>query len=64
MTFDPKSLLTAPALTVDDLAAKLAHIKAAGLGITPIVLPDGSGISDVELVAQGETQAHFKLKGK
>jgi hypothetical protein len=32
MIFDPKSLLTAPSLTVDDLAAELAKASAAGMG--------------------------------
>jgi hypothetical protein len=64
MTFDPKSLLTEPPMTVDGLAAKLAKIKAMGMGGAPVVLPDGRAINAVELVAQGEKPAHFVVKGK
>lgn len=64
MTFDPKSLLTGPPLTVDDLAAKLARIKALGMGGAQIKLVDGRAVTDVELVAQGGVPAHFVVKGK
>jgi hypothetical protein len=63
MTFDPQDLLTAPPLTVDELAAKLARIKALGMGGVQIRLPDGQAVTDVELVAQGEVPAHFVVKG-
>jgi hypothetical protein len=64
MTFDPKSLLTDPPMTVDGLADKLAKIKAMGLGGAQVHLPDGQAISAVELVAHGERPAHFVVKGK
>jgi hypothetical protein len=64
MTFDPKSLLTAPPMTVDGLADKLAKIKAMGLGGAQVHLPDGQAINAVELVAHGEKPAHFVVKGK
>lgn len=63
MTFDPKSLL-APPLTVDDLAARLAKIKALGMGSAPVLLPDRRAVTDVELVAQGESPAHFVIRSK
>lgn len=71
MTFDPKSLLTRPGppaapappkpMTVDDLAAKLAQISAVGMGGALIALPDGLPVTAVDLVAHGETPAHFIL---
>jgi hypothetical protein len=64
MTFDPKSLLSAPALTVDSLAAELAKASAAGMGGAPVKLPDGQDVGKVELVAAGEVPAHFVVKGK
>lgn len=64
MTFDPKSLLTAPPMTVDDLATKLARIKALGLGGAQVKLPDGQAVADVELVARGEEPAHFVIRSK
>jgi hypothetical protein len=64
MIFDPKSLLTAPSLTVDDLAAELAKASAAGMGGASVKLPDGRGVSKVELVATGEVPAHFVIKPK
>jgi hypothetical protein len=64
MTFDPKSLLTPPGLTVDGLAAELKKIAAVGLGGALVKLPDGQEITAVELVAQGEAPAHFKIKPK
>lgn len=64
MIFDPKSLLTGPPLTVDDLADRLARIKAIGLGGAQVKLPDGQAVTDVELVAHGEEAAHFVLRGK
>jgi hypothetical protein len=64
VTFDAKSLLTAPGLTVDALAAKLARLKSLGMGNADVKLPDGRAITDLDLVAQGETPAHFVLKPK
>jgi hypothetical protein len=64
MTFDSKSLLTEPAMTVDGLADRLAKIKALGLGGAQVHLPDGQAINAVELVAQGEKPAHFVVRGK
>lgn len=70
MTFDPKSLLTAPPapppkpMTVDDLARKFAQISAAGMGQAPVALPDGGAVNTVELVAGGEVPAHFVLRHK
>ena len=64
MTFDAKSLLTAPPLTVDALAERLAKIKALGMGGAQVALPDGSAVESVELVAHGEKPAHFVLRGK
>jgi hypothetical protein len=64
MTFNPKDLLTAPPLTVDELAAKLGRIKALGMGGAQVKLPDGQAVADVELVAQGEVPAHFVIKGR
>lgn len=67
--FDPKSLLTPPdvapaPLSVNELAAKLAKIKAMGLGGAPMCLPDGSHVVSIEIAASGETPAHFVLKGQ
>jgi hypothetical protein len=64
MTFNSKSLLTAPPMTINALAEKLAKIKALGMGGAPVVLADGQAVDDVELVAQGEKPAHFVVKGK
>jgi hypothetical protein len=64
MTFDPKSLLTEPPMTVDGLAAKLAKIKALGMGGAQVLLPDGQAVNAVELVAHGEKPAHFVVKSK
>lgn len=64
MTFDAKSLLTAPLppdLTVDALAAALAQLQAAGMGGASVKLPDGSPIRTINLVAHGEQPAHFVL---
>jgi hypothetical protein len=64
MTFDAKSLLTAPlppALTVDALAAALAQLQAAGLGGAGVKLPGGAPIRKINLVAHGEKAAHFVL---
>jgi hypothetical protein len=63
MTFDPKSLLIAPALTVDGLAVELAKASAAGMGGAPVKLPDGQDACKVELVAAGEVPAHFVVRG-
>lgn len=66
MTFDPKSLLSAPlpTLTVDSLAAALAKLSALGMGGAPVALPDGQGINAMDLVAHGETPAHFVVRHK
>ena len=64
MTFDPKSLLTAPLppdLTVDRLATALAHLQSLGLGAANVKMADGSAIRKIELVAHGEQAAHFVL---
>jgi hypothetical protein len=63
MTFDPKSLLTAPLidLTVDGLAAALATLQAAGMGGAGVKLPDGAPARKLMLVAHGEQAAHFVL---
>jgi hypothetical protein len=63
MTFDPKSLLTAPLvdLTVDSLAAALAQAQAAGMGGMLVKLPDGAPVRKINLVAHGEQAAHFVL---
>lgn len=64
MTFDPKSLLTAPLppdLTVDRLATALAHLQALGLGAANVKMADGTAIRKIELVAHGEQAAHFVL---
>jgi hypothetical protein len=63
MTFNAKTLLTDPPMTIDGLAARLAKIKAMGLGGAPVHLPDGQAVSDVELVAHGEKPAHFVVRG-
>jgi hypothetical protein len=64
MTFDAKSLLTDPPMTVDALADKLAKIRAMGMGGAPVVLADGRAVGSVDLVAHGEKPAHFVVKGK
>jgi hypothetical protein len=67
MTFDAKSLLTAPLppnLTVDGLAAALAQIQAAGLGGAGVKLPDHTPLGWLELVASGVEPAHFVLRHK
>jgi hypothetical protein len=64
MTFDAKSLLTAPLptdLTVDGLAAALAQLQAAGMGGAGVKLPGGAPIRKINLVAHGEQAAHFIL---
>lgn len=64
MTFDAKSLLTAPLppdLTVDALVAVLATVQAMGMGGAVIKLSDGTAIRKVDLVAHGERAAHFVL---
>jgi hypothetical protein len=66
MTFDAKSLLTAPLppdLTVDGLAAALAQLQAAGMGDASVELPGGAPIRKINLVAHGEKPAHFVLTG-
>lgn len=63
MTFDAKSLLTAPPMTIDALAEKLARIKALGMGAAPVVL-EGGHIGEVDLVAHGEKPAHFVVRSK
>lgn len=70
MTFDPKSFLRpAPAIplkpmTIDDMAAKLAKISAAGLGGAMVELPDGAPVNAIDLVAQGVVPAHFVVRHK
>lgn len=74
MTFDPKSLLKSPvppappappkAMTIDDLAAKLAQISAIGMGGALVALPDGMPVTAVDLVAHGEVPAHFVIRHK
>lgn len=63
MTFDPKSLLTAPLvdMTVDSLAAALAKLQAAGFGGMAVKLPGGVPVRKFDLVAHGEQAAHFML---
>jgi hypothetical protein len=63
MTFDPKSLLTAPLidLTVDGLAAALAQLQAAGFGGAGVKLPGGAPVRKLNLAAHGEQPAHFVL---
>lgn len=64
MTFDAKSLLTAPPMTINELAEKLAKIKALGMGGAHVVLADGKAVGSVDLVALGEKPAHFVVRGK
>lgn len=64
MSFEPKTLLNEPPLSVDELAAKLAKIKALGMGGAQVKLPDGKSVTDVELVSQGEKPAHFVVRSK
>jgi hypothetical protein len=64
MTFDPKSLLGPPALTVDALAAELKRLSAIGMGGTLVKLPDGREIEALRLQASGEVPAHFVIKPK
>lgn len=70
MTFDPTSLLQAPPapppeqMTVATLAARLAQLSAMGFGGVGLALPDGLPINVVDLVAEGETAAHFILRSK
>lgn len=63
MTFDPKSLLTAPLvdLTVDGLAAALAQLQAVGFGGAAVKLPGGAPARKLDLLAHGEQAAHFVL---
>ncbi|OEZ91469.1 hypothetical protein DUPY_50810 [Duganella phyllosphaerae] len=63
MTFDPKSLLTAPLvdLDVDGLAAALAQLQAAGFGGAGVKLPGGAPARKIILVAHGAQAAHFLL---
>jgi hypothetical protein len=66
MTFDAKSLLTAPLvdLTVDGLAAALKHLQDMGLGSANIKMPDETPLGSLELVARGIEPAHFVLRRK
>jgi hypothetical protein len=64
MTFNPKSLLTSPPMTVADIAAWAAKTTAMGLGGAQVHLPDGQAVNAVELVAQGERPAHFVVTHK
>jgi len=61
MTFDPQTLLQAPPLTVDSLAARLAQLSAMGLGDASVTLQGGRSINAVDLVAQGDVPAHVVL---
>jgi hypothetical protein len=63
MTFDPKSLLTAPPMTVRSLADDLRRLIEIGMGDTPVMMPDGSALNILDLVAIGEVPAHFVLRG-
>lgn len=65
MTFDAKSLLTAPLppdLTVDRLAVAIKHLQALGLGAANIKMPDGKALGSIELIARGEEPAHLVLR--
>lgn len=64
MSFDAKSLLTAPLppdLTVDALVEALAKLQSMGMGSAEVKLPDGAPIRKINLVARGEQAAHFIL---
>lgn len=63
MTFDAKSLLTAPLvdLTVDDLVVALTQLQDAGMGGAGVKLPGGAPIRKINLVTHGEQAAHFVL---
>lgn len=63
MTFDPKTLLTAPLvdLDVDGLYAALGKLREAGFGGAGVKLPDGAPVRKLNLAAHGEQAAHFVL---
>lgn len=64
MTFDAKSLLTAPLppdMTVDNLIVALERLADMGFGQAPIKLPDGTMPNRIDLVAHGIEPAHFVL---
>jgi hypothetical protein len=64
MTFDAKSLLTAPLppdLTVNGLVAILNQVQDMGMGGSGVKLPGGAPIRKINLVAHGEQAAHFVL---
>ena len=63
MTFDPKSLLTAPLvdLDVDALYSALGKLREAGLGGAGVKLPGGAPVRKLNLAAHGEQAAHFVL---
>lgn len=63
MSFDAKSLLTAPMpdMTVDALVAALVQLQAAGMGGAGVRLPGGAPIRKIDLVAHDEQAAHFVL---
>jgi|GEM_PF-3445852 len=63
MNFNAKSLLTAPPMTIDALAERLAKIKAMGMGGAPVVL-EGGEIGQIDLVAHGEKPAHFVVRAR
>jgi hypothetical protein len=61
MTFDAKSLLTRPCLTVDGLIEALTQISQTGMGGAPVTTADGQPIAKIELFAHGEGPARFIL---
>ena len=63
MTFDPKSLLTAPLvdLDVDGLYAALGKLREAGFGGAGVRLPGGAPVRRLSLAAHGEQAAHFVI---
>ncbi|RFP19184.1 hypothetical protein [Duganella sp. BJB475] len=63
MTFDPKSLLTAPMvdLDVDGLHAALGKLRENGFGGMSVKLPGGAPVRKLNLAAHGEQPAHFVL---
>jgi hypothetical protein len=63
MTFDPRSLLTAPLadLTVDGVVAALAQLQAAGMGKMLVKMPGSVPVRKINLVAHGDQPAHFVL---
>ena len=65
MSFDAKSLLTAPLppdLTVDAMRARLDELARMGFGKAPLKMQDGQSPNMIDLVAQGTEPAHFVMK--